>query len=105
MFVQEDHTIKPCMHGGIIAKIGDNRDKIAKRFKRKLEIETGKRGCRKCPVNETCSKCLYPYPMTVKEYCNMRRNYSQAGKITRLLAVIKDLELQRFMGFLSEYLS
>lgn len=105
MFVQEDHTIKPCMHGGIIAKIGDNRDKIVKRFKRKLEIETGKRGCRKCPVNETCSKCLYPYPMTVKEYCNMRRNYSQAGKITRLLAVIKDLELQRFMGFLSEYLS
>lgn len=104
MFVQEDNTIKPCMHGGVIAKTGDSRDKIVKRFKRKFEMEQSRRGCRTCPVNDTCSKCLYPYPMTAQEYCDIRRNYSQAGKITRLLTVMKDLELQRFMGFLSEYL-
>lgn len=100
MIVQEDNTIKPCMHGAAIAKIGDSRNKIVKSLRRKFEMEKDNRGCRTCPASNRCSKCLYPYPMTVREYCRMRRDYSQTGKIIKLLTIMKDLELQRSMGFL-----
>ncbi|MDD5128881.1 MAG: radical SAM protein [Candidatus Omnitrophica bacterium] len=100
MFVQPDNTIKPCMHGGLIGKVGQNHDKIAINLRKKFEKLQKERGCKTCPANNRCSKCFFPHPMSVREYCSVRRSSPHISKIIRLLVIMKDLELQRSMGVL-----
>jgi hypothetical protein len=39
-----------------------------------MQQEESRRKCHRCPVNGTCSKCIYTDPFTAEEFCTLKRN-------------------------------
>ncbi|MFH1622157.1 MAG: radical SAM protein [Candidatus Omnitrophota bacterium] len=91
--VGRDDKIRPCSNGGTIAKVGEESLEIIKRLRLRWRDEKKKRGCKKCPVRKSCSKCLFPYPMDTKEYCRVRRKAANIDKIFQILEALRKLRV------------
>jgi radical SAM protein with 4Fe4S-binding SPASM domain len=87
--INNNHSIVPCKHGGVVGKIGDRFRDIKKNMKVYREKEIKRRGCNTCPVRESCSKCLYPYPMDSSEYCRLRRQFPMMGELFTLMEIVR----------------
>jgi len=59
-------------------------DELAEFWEQEHEKMRLRRGCDSCVVNDSCSKCLYPTPLSEEEYCGIRRTADTAGYIKRL---------------------
>lgn len=88
-FINNNHTIIPCKHGGVVGKIGDRFRDIKKNIEVYREKEIKIRGCNTCPVRESCSKCLYPYPMDSSEYCRLHRQFPMMGELFTLMEIVR----------------
>jgi len=75
MFVNRKGGIYTCLKGKIVGKVGESIGEIRSRLKSLMEKEKILRGCAQCALQEQCSKCLFPYPIDRKEYCQIRRTY------------------------------
>ena len=99
--IKNDGSIIPCFNGKPIARVGDEQKHIARSISLLWEEAKERRGCRDCPVRDDCSKCLFPYPMDEKEYCQLRRKvypglnkfFEQMRRIRKIKAFNRDLFL------------
>lgn len=48
-------------------------DYMRERWRSEIEAESVRRGCKNCPVEKTCSKCLCPNPFSVDLFCEIKR--------------------------------
>lgn len=93
--IENDGLIIPCFNGKPIAKVGDERRDIIKNLKLLWNDMKKKRNCGDCLVKDNCSKCLFPYPINSKEFCQMRRKkypyIASVNKIFKLLKIIRQI--------------
>lgn len=81
LIIEADDSLKPCFSGDCIGKIGKGLDEL-KIMIGKIKIsEEKKRGCANCPIKNKCSKCLFPKPFSVKEFCGIMKNNSLETKL------------------------
>lgn len=102
LIIEKDKSIRPCRHAAPIGKVGDSLQEIIKRLNQKFVLEKNRRKCQYCPVEDVCSKCLYPYPIAAEEYCRIKRNFSRTATVMKLLSNLKYMELQNPIGFLNK---
>jgi radical SAM superfamily enzyme YgiQ (UPF0313 family) len=76
LIVEDDGSIRVCWYSKPIGKIGISFQEILQNLNYLTKIEMKKRNCNGCVENEYCIKCLFPYPLTVEEYCNCKTNFS-----------------------------
>ena len=52
-----------------------------------------KRNCGDCKEKDTCTKCLFPYPLSSKEYCDFKKqnDTNEPAKHVFAFNVIKDI--------------
>ncbi|MCK4762847.1 MAG: B12-binding domain-containing radical SAM protein [Candidatus Aminicenantes bacterium] len=50
-------------------------DSLLSSRKESWQAEMDKRGCDSCEVAASCSKCFVPSPLSVEQYCSIRRQY------------------------------
>ena len=50
------------------------------------------RNCGQCKVNETCIKCLFPFPLLIERYCEYKRKHltNKPAKLINAFTVVKD---------------
>jgi len=91
--IEKDGTISPCLNGGKIGRVGDGFGKLKRNIVKRWEKEKKKRGCSKCPVEKSCSKCLFPHPLSPKEYCRIRKMNPHTGNAIKSLHILNQTEL------------
>lgn len=79
IFINRNLDIKTCLTANTIGRLGDSWDVIKKEVINLFEIEKKIRKCRSCPVNNFCSKCIFPFPLTKKEFCYFKRDILHQG--------------------------
>jgi radical SAM superfamily enzyme YgiQ (UPF0313 family) len=86
-------NIKTCWNGKPIGKVGMPLPEIIKTLK-KLHLETrDKRNCVHCPRKSSCTRCVFPCPLSEEEYCHLKRDFHTEGaaELMRMSDMFKDL--------------
>lgn len=83
-------SIRPCTHGQVVTKVGGDFHAAREKIDRMWQDEKVKRGCADCPVQDSCSKCLFPHPMSTEEYCTTRKKFRHTDEVLRLLDIIRE---------------
>jgi hypothetical protein len=89
--------ITPCITGGCIGEVGDDIAVIKRRLHRYATEEKKKRGCRSCPAEKHCSRCLFPAPVTTEEFCRLQKSASGLTAATNLFSSLRTAYLYRTM--------
>jgi radical SAM protein with 4Fe4S-binding SPASM domain len=87
MVIDEDFLIRPCIFGEPIGKIYENREKLIEKLRDLKKREERKRGCERCEIKESCSRCLFPSPLTSKDFCTIRKKHANIPEIIRFFDV------------------
>lgn len=74
LLISDTKSIRPCQNGNSVGLVGDSLETLQHRLDALTEAERDKRGCATCSAKASCSQCLFPYPSTVEEYCDIQRN-------------------------------
>ncbi|MCD6309524.1 MAG: radical SAM protein, partial [Candidatus Eremiobacteraeota bacterium] len=102
LHVDEDMNIKICPFSGPIGTVGESLETLKARVGEIFSKKMKDRGCASCPVKDTCSKCIFPYPMSDKEYCEFRRKYRELPYVLARVEMLKDFAQKRLMGYEDE---
>jgi len=74
----------PCLTGQPLGTCDNEIGELKEQAYRKYKEITTQRGCEGCPANSRCAKCLFPYPMSANEYCEIQQAHPDiAGIIIR----------------------
>jgi radical SAM superfamily enzyme YgiQ (UPF0313 family) len=89
LIVDSNHQIKPCWNGDTLGQVGTPLPEIVENLQRIHREVYERRGCKDCPREEDCPRCIFPAPLTEAEYCSLRRQ----GKTAKGAELIRSLEL------------
>jgi hypothetical protein len=73
LLVSADKSVRPCLDGQPVGRVGEDPEVLRARLMVISETERSRRGCSTCSARASCSQCLFPYPLTVEEYCDIQR--------------------------------
>ncbi len=95
--VIKGQKITPCINGQVVGNVGDDPLLVRDRLSAIKKKTAQKRGCEQCPVQDTCSCCLFPYPLSDVEYCNFKRERPQLSEVMRFLSYLRKVFLYRHL--------
>lgn len=81
IIITESGEIRPCTTGQTLGVVGDSIQELRKRTKNLYNKLRKDRKCDECPVDSWCAKCLFPYPLSPQEYCEVQRKSSNIAGI------------------------
>jgi radical SAM protein with 4Fe4S-binding SPASM domain len=82
--INEAGEILSCLTGQPLGKLQDGLQDLRNNAKRIYTRIRKERKCDECPVDSSCSKCLFPHPLNQQEYCELQRgNLNISGIVTR----------------------
>jgi radical SAM superfamily enzyme YgiQ (UPF0313 family) len=70
--VDSNSDLYPCLSGRPVGKIGEQLYTVKNRIATLSARVQNARGCAICPMEASCSKCLFPYPMSAAEFCRIQ---------------------------------
>lgn len=73
VYIDEENNIKPCPHADAVGTSDEDLLVIKKRLKMLYKKIRRQRNCKECPIETHCSQCLFPFPLTPNDYCQLRR--------------------------------
>jgi len=91
--IEGDGSIRICWNGDSIGKINTLFSDIRKNLHDLNKENLEKRNCIGCKKNETCIKCLFPYPLSSEEFCNYKslNDTNEPAKYVLAFNVLQDL--------------
>jgi hypothetical protein len=93
VIVDKNDDVKTCWNGQPVGKVGMSYRKIAENLEHlRLEMEQ-KKGCQSCDKKATCTKCIFPAPLSGGEYCHLKKytDTNQVAKLVHDLDMIKEV--------------
>ncbi|MFX1311571.1 MAG: B12-binding domain-containing radical SAM protein [Promethearchaeota archaeon] len=90
--VSDDDTIRICWHSTPVGKIDESFLDINRNIQRLKDELIDRRNCSGCNKNDTCVKCLFPSPLSPKEYCKYKNMFDteKPAKLINIFNLIKD---------------
>lgn len=89
ILVINGESVLSCVHGGCIGKVGDDIPVLKKNLQNLKKKKEKERNCRGCPVEKTCSHCLFSHPFTDAEFCTLKREYVNTAKVVTLMKLVR----------------
>jgi anaerobic magnesium-protoporphyrin IX monomethyl ester cyclase len=84
IYVNKDYEVFPCLTGLSVGMINDDAKVLRENTARFYAKIRDQRKCGECPADSRCSKCLFTYPLSHQEYCEMQQaNSGLSGIIER----------------------
>lgn len=81
IIIAESSEIMPCMTGQALGVVGNSIQELRNRAQDLYNKLRKDRKCDECLVDSWCAKCLFPYPLSPQEYCEIQRNSSDIARI------------------------
>lgn len=91
LIIRPDSSIVSCFDGDVVGYLNSSYEEMEAALKFMWEKELSRRNCDACPVEDHCSKCLFSFPLTAQEYCNLRRAHPEIGDFISLLRTTRIL--------------
>lgn len=93
VIVDRDYNVKTCWNGRPVGKVGMSYGKITENLENLRLEQEKKRGCSSCDKKATCTKCLFPNPLTDGEYCHLKKfaDTEQTATLIHNLDLIKEV--------------
>ncbi|MFW9970403.1 MAG: B12-binding domain-containing radical SAM protein [Candidatus Odinarchaeota archaeon] len=93
VIIGSDDSIRICWYSNPIGKIGASHQEIEENINKLQKAKMRQRNCRSCKENETCLKCLFPYPLSSEQYCEFKRNFFtiKSAKMVDIFSMINDI--------------
>ena len=90
--IGDDDSIRICWHSDPIGKVGISFSNIMRNLQHLKKEKVERRKCNKCIKNETCLKCIFPYPLSSEEYCEIKRknDTNKPAYIINTFNILKD---------------
>ena len=94
VIVDADDHVKTCWHGTPIGEVGMPLPVMAENLKRIYRETEDRRGCKRCPQESVCSRCIFPGPLSEREYCRLRKNFNteEPSAIMRAFDLFKEID-------------
>lgn len=94
--IANDDSIRICWHSKPIGKVGISFSNLKSNIDYLQKQEIKRRNCNRCSEKETCMKCIFPYPLSSKEYCKYKKvnNTIESARIINSFNTMKDLLLK-----------
>ncbi|MHA1931738.1 MAG: B12-binding domain-containing radical SAM protein [Promethearchaeota archaeon] len=91
--IENDDFIRICNHSDPIGKIGSSFSDLERNLYRLKKENEEARNCSNCKQEDSCIKCLFPHPLSSKEYCQYKNfNFTnEPARIINVLNLAKDL--------------
>lgn len=97
VIIDQKGFLKTCFSGSVVSDLTTPINEIKERL-RSLYTETRRRrGCDNCILQDSCSVCLFPAPLSELEYCTMRRSLSEIESFISLMKVVRMLKEGKFL--------
>jgi len=93
VIIEKDDSIRICWYSGPIGNIMHSFPELIQNLENIKKERERTRNCGQCKVNETCIKCLFPFPLSIERYCEYKRHYltNKPAKLINAFSVVKDL--------------
>ncbi|MCP5107986.1 MAG: hypothetical protein GY950_31645 [bacterium] len=88
VIVDSEQHVKTCWTGRPVGKVGVPLPVIAENIKKMRMDAEKKRGCGNCGKNKTCTRCVFPQPLSAGEYCHLKR----ISTTERVSSVVQSLD-------------
>jgi anaerobic magnesium-protoporphyrin IX monomethyl ester cyclase len=95
VIVDPDNNVKTCWNGKPIGTVGMPLPEIGANLKEIHERTVKERGCGNCHKQAECAGCIFPAPISGKEYCDLKRefNIEEAAEVMRTFDMFKELSM------------
>lgn len=90
-FVDRDGSVKTCWSGEPVGCVGMPFAEIIVRSNELRSRAEHRRNCRDCEKKEGCPKCIFPHPISEREFCALNREFDsrEAADLVRSLDMFK----------------
>lgn len=101
VIIDHEDNVRFCWQMDPIGKVGDNFNKIIEKLLQIHEEQVKIRECISCIRYETCIKCPFTNPLSIEEYCELKRknNTIKSTKIINSVDILKDLMYKQINRF------
>ncbi|MFX1567431.1 MAG: hypothetical protein ACFFCV_03585, partial [Promethearchaeota archaeon] len=92
VIIGNDDSIRICWNSDPIAQLGSSFSDIKLRLEHLKEKSVEKRQCFNCREEEKCVKCIFPYPLSIRQYCEYKKSCetTEASEYINRFNVLKD---------------
>lgn len=93
LIVDADGNVRTCWNGDPVGKVGMPFPGILENIRNIQRAVENRRNCKNCKKRAVCIKCIFPGPLSEKEYCNLKRNFNteKAAELMRAFDQFKEL--------------
>ncbi len=93
VIVDKGYDVKTCWNGRPVGKVGMSYRKIAENLEHIRREAKKARGCQSCERKASCTKCIFPAPLSGGEYCHLQKyvNTGHAAGLVRNLNMLKEM--------------
>lgn len=93
VIVDGENNLKTCWNGKPFGKVGMDFPGLFEKLKDVRRLTEKKRGCRDCKKKAVCIKCMYPWPLSDNEYCELKQKYNteETAELIRRFDFFKEL--------------
>jgi radical SAM superfamily enzyme len=93
VMVDAHDKVRTCWNGTPIGKVGMAFEELWERLEALHQAAEKERDCPGCPQQAECARCLFPHPLSTREYCNLQRSGKtlESAQLLRIFDAFKEL--------------
>jgi radical SAM superfamily enzyme YgiQ (UPF0313 family) len=95
--IDQKGFIRTCFNGNIIGELTTSQKEFKDRLRSLYQETRLRRGCDSCILQDNCSVCLFPAPLSEQDYCAIRRGFPELEGFVSLMKIARMLKEVKFL--------
>jgi radical SAM superfamily enzyme YgiQ (UPF0313 family) len=93
VIVDARHNVRTCWNGTPIGQVGMTFKQLWERLRKRHHASEKKRDCQGCSHQAGCARCIFPHPLSAREYCDLKKSCEtvEAAQLLRTFDSFKEL--------------
>ncbi|MFX1376891.1 MAG: B12-binding domain-containing radical SAM protein [Promethearchaeota archaeon] len=90
--IENDNTVRICWYSEPLGKVGMSFFDIKRNLTERKRNTIKRRRCHQCEQKNLCQKCIFPFPLSAKEYCEYKitQKTNESANLINTFYVLKD---------------
>jgi len=94
LIVNENGSVQTCFWGDTVGTVDDSPQVLLQSVYSRYEELLINRGCKTCEANGRCPKCIFPSPLSEKDYCSIMKSNPHIAAMLQLFQCLASMSKQ-----------